>query len=124
RAAALKADRILADSSQPPAGASDGGAPAATMSDQPLTMTDVQELMWRGVGLFRSHAGLEMALSRLEAAGHGGTDGPAGDLVTVARLMTRAALRREESRGGHFREDFAERDDLHWKVHLVDQHHG
>ncbi len=42
------------------------------------------------------------------------------NLLTVARLIARAALRREESRGGHFRADFPERDDLHWKVHLVD----
>jgi L-aspartate oxidase len=40
--------------------------------------------------------------------------------VTVARLIARAALRREESRGGHFRADFPQRDDLHWKIHLVD----
>jgi L-aspartate oxidase len=42
------------------------------------------------------------------------------NLITVARLIARAALRREESRGAHFREDFPSRDDLHWKVHLVD----
>ena len=41
------------------------------------------------------------------------------NLLTVARLIARAALRREESRGGHFREDFPARDDLHWQVHLV-----
>ena len=46
------------------------------------------------------------------------------NLVTVARLVARAALRREESRGGHFRADFPERDDLHWKIHVVDQHYG
>ena len=43
------------------------------------------------------------------------------NLLTVARLIARAALRREESRGGHFREDFPARDDLHWKVHLADR---
>jgi L-aspartate oxidase len=41
--------------------------------------------------------------------------------VTVGLLVARAALRREESRGGHFRADFPKRDDLHWKVHMVEQ---
>jgi L-aspartate oxidase len=42
------------------------------------------------------------------------------NLITVARLVARAALRRQESRGGHYRADFPARDDLHWKVHLCD----
>jgi L-aspartate oxidase len=42
------------------------------------------------------------------------------NLVTVARLIARAALRREESRGAHYRDDFPKRDDLHWKAHVVD----
>jgi L-aspartate oxidase len=32
----------------------------------------------------------------------------------------RAALRREESRGGHFRSDFPNRDDIKWEKHVVD----
>jgi succinate dehydrogenase/fumarate reductase flavoprotein subunit len=34
--------------------------------------------------------------------------------------MARAALRREESRGAHFRADFPARDDLHWRLHAAD----
>jgi succinate dehydrogenase/fumarate reductase flavoprotein subunit len=35
--------------------------------------------------------------------------------------MARAALRREESRGGHFRQDFPSRNDRDYKIHLEDQ---
>jgi L-aspartate oxidase len=42
------------------------------------------------------------------------------NLVTVARLIARAALRREESRGGHFRADFPRRDDRNWARHFAD----
>ena len=41
-------------------------------------------------------------------------------LITVGRLMARAALRREESRGGHFRADFPARDDVHWLRHVAE----
>jgi succinate dehydrogenase/fumarate reductase flavoprotein subunit len=40
-------------------------------------------------------------------------------LLTVARLMIDAALRREESRGTHFRSDFPTRDDNRWGTHHV-----
>jgi L-aspartate oxidase len=39
--------------------------------------------------------------------------------VTVALLVARAALWREESRGAHFRYDFPERDDARWRVHSI-----
>jgi L-aspartate oxidase len=43
------------------------------------------------------------------------------NFVTLAKLMAEAALWREESRGGHFREDFPSRDDERWRVHSVQQ---
>jgi succinate dehydrogenase/fumarate reductase flavoprotein subunit len=81
--------------------------------------------MWRSVGLFRTRESLEQSVAALDAENAVATPPTAEgwrhrNLVTVARLIARAALRREESRGGHFRADFPKRDDLHWKVHLVD----
>jgi L-aspartate oxidase len=40
------------------------------------------------------------------------------NLLTVARLMIGSALEREESRGTHYRRDFPERDDEHWRRHV------
>jgi L-aspartate oxidase len=80
--------------------------------------------MWRSVGLFRDRAGLEEAVARLETAVDPSPatadDWRHHNLLTVAHAIARAALRREESRGGHFRADFPHRDDARWAVHLVE----
>jgi L-aspartate oxidase len=97
-----------------------------------LDEQDVRELMWKSVGLFRHGSGLRYAcmalqnqqttLERALAAGVAlDREGwRRASLVTVAWLIARAALRREESRGGHFRTDSPARDDLKWKVHISD----
>lgn len=41
------------------------------------------------------------------------------NLLTVAGLMIESARTREESRGVHLRSDFPDRDDAHWKRHVV-----
>jgi L-aspartate oxidase len=125
QAAPLKADRREAGAwTLPPAG--DDGTP-------PMTVAAVRDLLWQRVGLFRSADGLRDAVTRLDRAyvserRAGGPDWSFDaedwrrvNLLAVARLITRAAWRREESRGGHFREDFPARDDLHWTVHLTDR---
>ena len=128
RAASLKSDRVLADASwlmaradgDPPSSLTIGDQSSA-MSDQRLSVNEIRDLMWQHVGLFRSRANLVDACARLEAATRASAvDRPLRNLLTVARLIAHAALRREESRGGHFRSDFPQRDDRHWMRHLVD----
>jgi L-aspartate oxidase len=97
-----------------------------------ISEPEIRALMWKSVGLFRDrvslihaclllhehHAALEAALARDPVVDHAGWR--RASILTVAWLIARASLRREESRGGHFRTDFPARDDLKWKVHISD----
>jgi L-aspartate oxidase len=127
-AAPLRADRVEAGGPKPQAPSPKPLAPSPeppAPSPKPLAPDQVRALMWRDAGLFRERGGLARAVAALEGATASVPPTTAEqyrqrNLVTVARLIARAALRREESRGGHFRADFPERDDTRWKIHVVD----
>jgi L-aspartate oxidase len=104
--------------------------PAAPASEVPDAFA-VRDLLWRHAGLVRAGSGLDGAVDQLArwraAVQRAQADAPAdrdmrrlASLVTVGLLIARAALRREESRGGHFRTDFPKRDDIHWQKHVAD----
>ncbi|GGC93098.1 succinate dehydrogenase flavoprotein subunit [Tersicoccus solisilvae] len=42
-----------------------------------------------------------------------------GFLLDMAEVMTVSALHRKESRGGHYREDYPDRDDANWMKHTM-----
>ena len=83
----------------------------------------VRGLMWNSVGLWREEALLRTAIEALDEwyAALGSDRGRVAALVTVGRLMARAALRREETRGSHARADFPSRDDVKFRIHLGDR---
>jgi L-aspartate oxidase len=98
--------------------------------EPPPTIDRMRDVMWRDVGLFRSREPLQRAVGELESAWQTVTrrirrgaqltvdEWKSANLLTVARLIARAALRREESRGAHYRDDYPERDDIHWKKQI------
>jgi L-aspartate oxidase len=125
---AMASNRRPALTGAPPSTEQTPHSPAAAGAGTPdVDAARVQMLMWRHVGLFRDRQGLESVLAELEPAwralatrlDHGelpdASAWQTASLLTTARLIARAALRRTESRGAHYRSDLPERDDIHWK---------
>ncbi|MBP1932483.1 L-aspartate oxidase [Ammoniphilus resinae] len=86
----------------------------------------LQKLMVRQVGLKRDKMRLEKALKELEKDSKhfrkllkGHKEFEYLNMLTCAMLSAKAALLREESRGGHYRDDFPERDDEIWRKHIL-----
>jgi L-aspartate oxidase len=110
-----------------------GGLPATgqpVLDDRPTGLIDpavvrpLQQLMSASAGVLRSGTGLRQAAAGLSDLGSKECDKPgaaawqATNLHLVATALVQAALVRQETRGSHWREDFAEPDEA-WRGHLV-----
>jgi succinate dehydrogenase / fumarate reductase, flavoprotein subunit len=95
----------------------------------------LQEMMQDFVGIVRTEAEMQRALEGLEnlreraravsvsghreynPGWHAALDLP--NLLLVSEAVTRSAIERRESRGGHFREDYPDKDPVFGKVNIV-----
>lgn len=83
----------------------------------------LQSLMWNKVGIERNELDLRSALEQLHswhAAGETVSSLETANLLELARVTTRAALARCESRGAHYRNDYPERSTA-WEHSLIFQ---
>jgi len=85
---------------------------------------DITETTTTGAGAVRNATGLNKTIDKLSEIAKKTTklsstqSWEATNLLTVSSFLSNAALRREESRGSHWRSDFPERNDSRWLVRI------
>jgi succinate dehydrogenase / fumarate reductase flavoprotein subunit len=97
---------------------------------------EMKAVMFVDVGIYRTEKGMAEALEKVRELKerykhvHVGDTGRVfntellnawelGNLLDIAEVVAVSALNRKESRGGHAREDYPERDDANWLKHTL-----
>jgi succinate dehydrogenase/fumarate reductase flavoprotein subunit len=105
-------------------------------SQRPIALIErLQQLMWQKVGVVRTEEGLGQALEAIRGMKKETSDLSVapyrvfntelaealelGMMLVTAEAMARSALERRESRGGHIRLDFPERNDQEWRKNII-----
>jgi succinate dehydrogenase / fumarate reductase, flavoprotein subunit len=97
---------------------------------------EMKKVMFADVGIYRNEKDMQSALDKVRELKErfkdvGVTDTgkifntellnawELGNLLEIAEVVAVSALNRKESRGGHSREDYPERDDKNWLKHTL-----
>lgn len=89
------------------------------------TIREIQDLMWKEVGIIRDGVGLKRAILRLDEIASQVSNPQtrraheAQNLHLAGLLVARSALKREESRGAHYRTDYPDHDDAKFRKHSI-----
>ncbi len=98
-------------------------AAKAAPKQLPAALTQIRDLMWRQAGIIRNGKDLASAIEQLrgmelpKSENDGRGEHELRNLHSLALLIARSALAREESRGSHYRLDFPYRNDEDFSKH-------
>jgi len=93
----------------------------------PAAFDKIRDVVWRQIGIMRDGKDLAAAITQLQAIEipecekPGRAEYEVRNLHSLALLLARSALAREESRGSHYRSDFPYRDDEKFGKHSIAQ---
>ena len=101
-------------------------------SGEPLKNTaslkaQIRKLMTNNVGIIRNEEKLQKAMTRIleikeQIQGREYSDIEQWELinmVVLSEMVIKSALLRTESRGAHYRTDYPQTDDIHWKKNTI-----
>ncbi|TET88134.1 MAG: FAD-dependent oxidoreductase [Dehalococcoidia bacterium] len=122
-----KVDEPFGDLDQPPLEQQQSKA----KSNPAQFIERLRQILWEQGGILRNLQGLTRALDEVNEIQEEALNLPLGGEprqvvrtlelrsgAQTAGLILQAALKRQESRGAHFREDFPDQDDKDWRGHL------
>ncbi len=107
---------------------SGGEGPYQVQQELQVMMQDLVGIVRNGPEMERALRGIERLRKRTKLVGVAGnreynpgwhTALDLGNLLTVSEAVARAAIERKESRGGHFREDFPQKDPMYGRFNIV-----
>ncbi|MCC6738696.1 MAG: L-aspartate oxidase [Planctomycetia bacterium] len=124
-------DAVRQPKPPPPLASLHSAAQTPPPADAPVDVVDLRAalkaLMWREAGVERDAEGLQRAIRAIDfwksyvlpREFRSVAAWELQNMLTVAGIIAKCALARDESRGTHFRTDFPETDDRRWRRHQV-----